>query len=141
DFVVLPEDEAAPLAAADAPVLVEPASTEVSENDVEDVAEITVLDEEPPDFLVLPENEAPVESVGVPAPYETVPTSPKQDELAAACVEEELPDYLVLPDSHENLMGDDSPSQYPALPAPEPGLDATDDTDAALRLIRERFMV
>jgi hypothetical protein len=36
-------------------------------------------------------------------------------------------------------QGQGTSSHYPVLPAPEPGAESTDDTDAALRRIRERL--
>jgi hypothetical protein len=36
-------------------------------------------------------------------------------------------------------QGQETSSHYPVLPAPEPGAESTDDTDAALRRIRERL--
>ena len=51
------------------------------------------------------------------------------------------------PDSAEHTGVEETPpegpemrSWYPVLPAPEPGAEPTDDTDAALRRIRERLV-
>src|SRR5262245_15406999 len=99
-------------------------------------------DEELPDFLVLPAGEAliPVVPEGLPEVDEPTLTEVVSEDIpVVAMLEDELPDFVVLPEGEEAVASESTSSQYPVLPAPAPGLDPNEETEIALRLIRERF--
>jgi hypothetical protein len=135
-------------------VLVQPAETTVASKELpsneepvltpvaycEEAPGSAHLDGELPDYLVVPEDEATVPSEDTPAYEEQMLTDVEYGDVAeTAVLDEDLPDFLVMPEDEEAIASDDQTSQYPLLPAPEPGLDANDETEAALRHIRERF--
>ena len=77
---------------------------------------------------------------GAPAANgEDAPPEQMVDELSVADSEPaEVLDYVVEVEETPP-QGQEASSHYPVLPAPEPGAESTDDTDAALRRIRERL--